>query len=60
MRIITFNANGIRSAARKNFFGVITPALTDRVRGASIYTGEQFSDHAPLTMEYDIALKGRG
>lgn len=35
-------------------YQVITPGLVDRVKGASIYTGEKFSDHAPLIMDYDI------
>jgi exodeoxyribonuclease-3 len=35
-------------------YHVITPKLKDRVRSASIYTAERFSDHAPLTIDYDI------
>lgn len=34
-------------------YQVITPGLRDKVRSASIYTAERFSDHAPLTLEYD-------
>lgn len=41
-------------------YQVITPALTDRVAAASIYTGEKFSDHAPLTMDYHIDVKRGG
>ncbi len=38
-------------------YQVITPKLVDRVRGASIYTEEQFSDHAPQCMEYELTLQ---
>ncbi len=34
-------------------YHVITPGLKDRVRSASIYKDERFSDHAPLTIVYD-------
>jgi exodeoxyribonuclease III len=36
-------------------YQLITPALANRVRTASIYKGARFSDHAPLTIDYDIA-----
>lgn len=35
-------------------YQVITPALVERVAAASIHTADRFSDHAPLTMDYDI------
>jgi len=34
-------------------YQVVTPGLAERVRGAEIYTEQRFSDHAPLTLEYD-------
>jgi len=34
-------------------YQVVTPALAPRVRAASIYTRTRFSDHAPLTIDYD-------
>ncbi len=37
-------------------YQVITPRLVDRVRVASIYREERFSDHAPQIMEYDLEL----
>lgn len=40
-------------------YQVVTPALTERVSSASIYTAGQFSDHAPLTMAYDLDGEGR-
>jgi len=46
-----------RGQARANNVGwrldyhVITPGLTNRVRHVEIYTGEHFSDHAPVTLE---------
>ncbi|WP_435101033.1 exodeoxyribonuclease III [Arhodomonas sp. AD133] len=37
-------------------YHVLTPDLKDVVREASVYTGERFSDHAPLTLAYDLSL----
>lgn len=37
-------------------YQVITPKLAERVRSAEIYTGEQFSDHAPQIMHYDLDI----
>ncbi|MDZ7781576.1 MAG: exodeoxyribonuclease III [Halioglobus sp.] len=37
-------------------YQVITPRLADKVTGASIYRDEQFSDHAPQIMEYDLEI----
>ena len=33
-------------------YQIVTPALRERVRGASIYKDARFSDHAPLVMDY--------
>lgn len=33
-----------------------TPGLAARARDASIYKAERFSDHAPLTIDYDCSL----
>jgi exodeoxyribonuclease III len=35
-------------------YQMITPGLAARVRNASIYKEARFSDHAPLTIEYDL------
>lgn len=35
-------------------YQVITPGLEKKVRAASIYRDKQFSDHAPLIMDYSI------
>lgn len=37
-------------------YQVITPGLKDTVRQASIYRQDRFSDHAPLTIDYDIEI----
>ena len=37
-------------------YQLVTPGLKDRVRGASIYKRRRFSDHAPLTIDYDWQL----
>jgi len=37
-------------------YQLVTPNLAAFVRAASIYRSERFSDHAPVTIEYDLAL----
>lgn len=37
-------------------YQLVTPGLASRVYRASIYTGERFSDHAPLTIDYDLEV----
>jgi exodeoxyribonuclease-3 len=37
-------------------YHVITPGLKDKVRAVAIYKDERFSDHAPLTVDYDLKL----
>ena len=37
-------------------YHLATPALAAGARSVSIYKGEKFSDHAPVTMEYELAL----
>lgn len=38
-------------------YQVITPGLKPTVKSAIIYKDQRFSDHAPLTMDYDIMLQ---
>ncbi len=38
-------------------YHIVSDALADKVRSAAIYKEERFSDHAPLTMEYDFEVK---
>ena len=51
-----------RGQAWKNNVGwridyqIITPNLVNRIRSVSIYKEERFSDHAPLTITYDLQL----
>ncbi|MBJ88897.1 MAG: exodeoxyribonuclease III [Woeseia sp.] len=35
-------------------YQIVTPGLKDKVRRTTIYKKERFSDHAPLTMDYDL------
>jgi exodeoxyribonuclease-3 len=35
-------------------YHVITPGLRDAVKAVSIYKDEKFSDHAPLSVDYDL------
>lgn len=37
-------------------YHIVTPGLKQRILDASIYKGQQFSDHAPLTIDYDISI----
>lgn len=37
-------------------YHLATPALAERARSESIYKGEKFSDHAPLTVHYDLKI----
>ena len=37
-------------------YQLVTPGLATAVRDAKIYTAKRFSDHAPLIMDYDVAL----
>jgi len=36
-------------------YQIATPAIADTARDASIYKAERFSDHAPLTIDYDYS-----
>lgn len=35
-------------------YHITTPCIKDTIRGASIYKDERFSDHAPLTLDYEF------
>lgn len=35
-------------------YQVVTPGLRERILGSEIYRKERFSDHAPLTIDYDL------
>ena len=35
-------------------YQIVTPGLKDKVKQTTIYKKERFSDHAPLTMDYDL------
>ncbi len=37
-------------------YHLATPALAETARSAGVYKEQRFSDHAPLTVEYDMAL----
>jgi len=39
-------------------YQVITPGLTDKIQSVHIYRKQQFSDHAPLIIDYDWQLSG--
>lgn len=35
-------------------YHIVSPRLRERIKSAVIYSEEKFSDHAPLTIEYDL------
>lgn len=37
-------------------YHIVTPSLKNKIIASEIYRGEKFSDHAPLTVDYDIRL----
>lgn len=37
-------------------YHLASPALAEKARAAAIYKDVKFSDHAPLTIDYDFAL----
>ncbi len=39
-------------------YQVVTPGLKDKVKKTAIYRDERFSDHAPITMDYDWTHEG--
>lgn len=39
-----------------SIYHLATPALAALARAESIYKGEKFSDHAPITVDYDFSL----
>jgi exodeoxyribonuclease-3 len=37
-------------------YQIATPGIADRARAASVYKAQRFSDHAPLTIDYEWSL----
>ena len=37
-------------------YQVVTPELKNKIIAASIYKDDRFSDHAPLTIDYDFTI----
>lgn len=37
-------------------YQIATPGVAELARGATIYKGQKFSDHAPLSIDYDLQL----
>ncbi|NML48613.1 hypothetical protein HHL11_33065 [Ramlibacter sp. G-1-2-2] len=42
---------------RATCYRLATPGLAELARTEAIYKTERFSDHAPITVEYDLALQ---
>ena len=41
-------------------YQLVTPGLKNKIKKASIYKNERFSDHAPLIIDYDLKLNING
>ena len=41
---------------RATCYQIATPGLAQAARAVSIYKDARFSDHAPLTIQYELAL----
>lgn len=39
-------------------YQIATPGIAAKARSVAIYKDERFSDHAPLTVDYDFTLRG--
>ncbi len=39
-------------------YQIATPGIAAKAQRAAIYSAARFSDHAPLTIDYDITLPG--
>ena len=39
-------------------YHIATPGIAAKARQVSIYKDERFSDHAPLTVDYEVSLEG--
>lgn len=37
-------------------YQIVTPALKNHIKATQIYKEERFSDHAPQTVDYDLAI----
>ncbi|HEY0916271.1 MAG TPA: endonuclease/exonuclease/phosphatase family protein, partial [Solimonas sp.] len=35
-------------------YQIVTPGLKDKLKKGAVYKAERFSDHAPLTLDYDL------
>lgn len=49
-----FPAAWTRNLGWRIDYQLVTPNLASTVRGASIFTAERFSDHAPVTIDYEL------
>ena len=41
---------------RRTDYHLATPAIAELARAESIYKDQKFSDHAPITIDYDLKL----
>ena len=50
--IVNLGVNNLQVLCRTDYH-LATPALAAAARTVDIYKAEKFSDHAPITVEYD-------
>lgn len=55
LAIVNLGVNNLQVLCRTDSH-LATPALAATARSAAIYKDQRFSDHAPLTIEYDGLL----
>jgi exodeoxyribonuclease-3 len=49
-------SRGRRWVFRRTCYQIATAGVAQAARAATIYKDARFSDHAPLTIEYDLPL----
>lgn len=47
---------GLLRVFRATDYHLVTPAIAALARSESIYKAEKFSDHAPVTVEYELTV----
>lgn len=55
LAIVNLGVNNLQVLCRTDYH-LATPALASTARSAAIYKDQRFSDHAPLTIDYDFTL----
>ena len=55
IRVVVCNQRpNVRVVDSRIDYHIVTPGLRKKIKAASVYKGEKFSDHAPLILDYDV------